>query len=95
MGAGPPEAASEVVGEEQRVMAALPRQQGQSLLGAGPDRLYMGQEPTAELESVKLSLIEQQSQHLFPIHFTNPSSKMEIQGLSGASMTPQIWRQQG
>src|SRR5208282_6471125 len=46
---------------------------GQGLLSAGPDRLYMGLEPTAELESVKLSLIEQQSQHLFPIHFTNPS----------------------
>jgi hypothetical protein len=32
----------------------------------------MGLKPAAELESVKLSLIEQQTQHLFPIHFTNP-----------------------
>jgi hypothetical protein len=42
------------------------------VVGAGPDGLYIGLEPVAELESVELSLIEQQSQHLFPIHFTSP-----------------------
>jgi hypothetical protein len=29
--------------------------------------------PPAELESVKLSLVKQKTQHLFPIHRTNPS----------------------
>jgi hypothetical protein len=53
-------------------MAAFAGQQEQSLLGAGPDGLHVGLEPAAELESVKLSLIKQQSQHLFPIHFTSP-----------------------
>jgi hypothetical protein len=60
------------MGEDQRVMAALASQQRDRLLSAGPDRLQMGLKPAAELESVKLSLIEQQTQHLFPIHFTNP-----------------------
>jgi hypothetical protein len=63
-------------------VTALPGQQGQRLLGAGPDRLHMGLEPAVELESVKLSLIEQQSQQLFPIHFTNPSGNKGIQGLA-------------
>jgi hypothetical protein len=30
----------------------------------------------AELESVKLSLVEQQPQQLFPIHCTNPSTQI-------------------
>jgi hypothetical protein len=29
-------------------------------------------EPAAELESIKLGLIEQQSEHFFPIHLINP-----------------------
>jgi hypothetical protein len=43
-------------------MTAFARQQVQRLLGAGPHRLNMRLEPAAELESVKLSLVEQQSQ---------------------------------
>jgi hypothetical protein len=61
------------VREKQCVVAALSGQQGQRQLGAGPHRLHMGDEPAAKLESVKLGLIKQQSQHLFPIHFTSPS----------------------
>jgi hypothetical protein len=33
----------------------------------------MGQKPPAKLESVKLGLIEKQSQHFFPTHRSNPS----------------------
>jgi hypothetical protein len=58
--------------EEEGVMPALNGEKGQGLFGARPERLYVGLEPAAELESVKLSLVEQQSQHLFTVHFTNP-----------------------
>jgi hypothetical protein len=60
------------MGEEQCVMAAFSSQQRQSCLSARPQRLNMQLKPAAELESVKLSLIEQQTQHLFTIHVTNP-----------------------
>jgi hypothetical protein len=53
-------------------MAAFSSQQRQSCLSARPQRLNMQLKPAAELESVKLSLIEQQTQHLFTIHVTNP-----------------------
>jgi hypothetical protein len=38
----------------------------------------MCREPLAELESVKLSLVEQQLQYFFPIHFIDPSSSRSI-----------------
>jgi hypothetical protein len=60
------------MGEEQGEVAAFFGEQGDGRVGAGPDGAYMGLKPAAELESVELSLIEQQTQQLFTIHFTNP-----------------------
>ena len=71
-GARAPEAAGKVVREKEGVMAAFGCQEREGFLAAWPDGANVSLKPAAELESVKLSLIEQQTQHLFPIHFTNP-----------------------
>ena len=70
--AGAPEAAGKVVGEEQGVMATLSGEQGEGVFVSGPDGADVGLEPAAEFESVKLSLIQQQTQQLFTIHRTIP-----------------------
>jgi hypothetical protein len=62
--------------EDQRVMAALGRQQSEGQFSARPCWVNMGQKPAAKLESIKLGLVEQQSQHIFPIHRSNPSKQI-------------------
>ncbi len=54
--------------KQQREVAAFSGQKAQRLFSAWPAPMHMGLKPAAELESVKLSLIEQQPQQLFPIH---------------------------
>jgi hypothetical protein len=53
-------------------MASLDGHQREGLFCAGPYGTDMRLKPAAELESVKLSLIEQQTQQIFSIHFTSP-----------------------
>ena len=49
-------------------MAALPWQQGKRLLGAGQRGRTWTRNAAPELESIQLGLIDEHSQHLFPIH---------------------------
>jgi hypothetical protein len=50
------------VGEDEGVIAALRGEQSKRGLCALPAWTYMGDKPAAELKSVKLSLIEKQTQ---------------------------------
>jgi hypothetical protein len=60
--AGAPEAAGELVREDESGVAAFTGKQGEGFFSAGPGRANMILKPAAELEPVKLSLIEQQTQ---------------------------------
>lgn len=53
-GAGAPEGAGEVVGEEQGVIAALRGEQGERLLSARPDGADVGLKPEGKLKSIEL-----------------------------------------
>jgi hypothetical protein len=71
------------VGEEQREVAAFFGEQVDGGFCSGPERADMGMEPPPELESVKLSLIDQQTQHLFPVHGNNPSLERAFWDVGG------------
>jgi hypothetical protein len=83
MSPSPPEAGGEFVREEQSKVTAFLGQETDGRLSTGPDCANMGLKPAAELESVKLSLIQQQTQQLFSIHCTNPCQKRKKRGLNG------------
>jgi hypothetical protein len=68
------------VGKDEGEVAALGSEQCERLLGAIPAGTYMGLKPAAELESVKLSLIEEQTQKFFPIHLSRPLDWLRVQG---------------
>jgi hypothetical protein len=71
------------VREEQSKVTSFLGQKGNSPLSARPDGTNIGLKPAAELESIKLSLIQQQTQQLFSIHCTNPCQKRKKRGLNG------------
>jgi hypothetical protein len=72
VGSAAPEAAGEVMREEERVMAAFFCEQSDCRLGAGPDGVYGSLKPVAEFESVKLGLVDYQPEELFAVHGTCP-----------------------
>jgi hypothetical protein len=65
--------------KDEGEVAALRREEGKRLFGAIPGGADVGLKPATELESVKLGLIQKQTQKLFSIHFSKPHGLKRVQ----------------